>query len=87
MGKHDDGRRYLNHSYHVPVGASKSPDRLDVDREQDCESSPVVAPTLINTPRQMWKRTLDKQNIAEASSAIGVTLPLRNFLEDWKVDK
>ena len=44
MGKHDDGRRYLNHSYHVPVGASKSSDKLDVDWEQDGESGRCTGP-------------------------------------------
>ena len=82
MGKHDDGRRYLNHSYHVPVAASKSPDRLDVYREQDGESDRCHDP--YKHIEANVKKTLDKQNIAEASSAIGVTLPMKNF---WTTGK
>ena len=78
MGKHDDGRRYLNHSYHVPVGASKSPDRLDVYREQDGESGPCTDPNK-HTEANV-KKTPDKQNIAEASLANGGILSLKNFL-------
>ena len=41
----------------------------------------VLAPTLKNTHRGKCDKTPDKQNIAEASLANGVSLLLKNFLE------
>ena len=41
----------------------------------------VLAPTLKNTHRGKCDKTPDKQNIAEAILASGVSLLLKNFLE------
>ena len=80
MGKHEDGRRYLNHSYHVPWAHQKL--QIDWMSIGNKTVNLVVAPALINTPRQVWKNT-------EASLANRVISLLKNFfrLESWQIDE
>ena len=88
MGKHDDGRRYLNHSYHVPWAHQKV--QIDWMSIGNKTVNLVLAPTLKNTHRGKCDKTPDKQNIAEASLANGVSLLLKKLfgrLESWQIDE
>ena len=87
MGKHDDGRRYLNHSYHVPWAHQKV--QIDWMSIGNKTVNLVVAPTLINTPRQMWKNAWQAKHCRGQFGQWGL-FTVENFflrLESWYIDE